>query len=486
MHEQDLGGLAGELAARLPKTARVLQLEVERGNLLPWLKGSGFENLYGASRLSQVYDLPDYTSIRYMRTWATRTHLPQSFVDCCVLTRSPSRAEVGDILEILRPEGLAVLPEAGAGAAESGFERAGSIGGKMVLLEKTVGAEPHSGDVSILSYSDSGGGIGEYARLLEERFREAGVRAEIVRGPESATADDVLVEYANGLAGGKRLVQDVRELVVKGRRVLVEVHDTLERFSKEDRRHLQEQALLLYRANEAAERDAVKRYVVVPHASYATLPILGPREAGGTAIGSFGFAARYKRYPLIARAARRLGVPLRLMVSVNGEVSPARTAESLSELGNELGVPIRGAGSYSSAGVEARVGFFTPAEIEEEMGRCSHVVFAHTTSGFHQSGVMTMAKRFARPIVALDSFQARQAQVLRVDSFTRGQGISDATRAFGASLLHRKVELGKYLGRLKGVLTGRRLDSSFLEGHSELSRDEDGFEYLRAVLRFPT
>ena len=97
-----------------------------------------------------------------------------------------------------------------------------------------------------------------------------------------------------------------------------------------------------------------------------------------------------------------------------------------------------------------------------------------------------MAKRFSRPIVALDSFQSRQAQTLRVKSFFKSQAVWDAVKSFGASFLHRRFEFGALVGNLGGILTSGSLSTKFLESHTtELSRDEDGFEYLLAALQQP-
>lgn len=489
MREDGLRALTSEIANKVPdRRASVVELEVERGNLLVDLHGMGYSRLYGTSSRRSVYDLPYNTSVRYLYSRSTQTHLPPSFADCCVLLRSPSLAEVGRLAELLKGRGVAFFRTPSGMSSDQMarlcFQKVGEVGDGMGCWQRSETSEGQTSHaVSILTYSTAAGGIGEYARLLADRFSSAGWKAEIVDSARDAPESNVVVEYANGLSRGSGLVQDVELLTAEGRMVVVEVHDTLERFRQEERLRLQRRAILAYRANEAAERDGIKRYVVVPHASYINMPALPTRRAGELVLGSFGFAAKYKRYPLIAMLAHKLGVPLRLMVSLNDEIGRERSMMALKELEPEFGSPIPGPGSYTSGGVELKVGFFEAAEIAEAMEGCSHIVFAHTTSNLHQSGAMAMAKRFSRPIVALDSFQARQAQAVRVKSFFKAQAMGDAVRSFGASLLHRRLELGALIGNLGGILAKESLSTEFLESHStELSRDEDGFEYLSAVL----
>jgi hypothetical protein len=85
--------------------------------------------------------------------------------------------------------------------------------------------------------------------------------------------------------------------------------------------------------------------------------------------------------------------------------------------------------------------------------------------------------------VAIDSFQARQAQVVRVKSFTKLEALGDSARSFGAALLHRRLELGRLLWDTAGIISEESISREFLSSHSrDLSRDEDGFDYMKAIL----
>jgi hypothetical protein len=487
--------IATAVAQRLDeKTLRIVHLEVEDGGLLTILRELGYTKLYGTSSSRAVYDSPHSTSIRYLYSRTSQTHFPPCFFDCCVALRLESTKELGSVSEGLREGGIAVLAERrNLDPTKVGFKRVGGVTDQIALFQKVDATKAIEGSsmldagISILSYSLEQGGIGEYTRLLEERLSTAcGKKAEVVSEPGEASAGTVIVEYANGLVRGRRLVEDVAFLTGRGKNVLVEIHDTLERFDPGDRQRLQGLCTLAYRANEAAERDRVTDYFLLPHLSFANVDPLPFKKVPETVLGSFGFAARYKRTGLLIRMARRLGVPLNLMISINKEVGIAKSTDVLKQLEPELGSPVEGEGEYSRDGVTLRVGFFGVSEIAREMSSCSHIIFAHTSSNFQHSGVMTLAKRFTRPIVAIDSFQAKQAQVVRVKSFTKMSALGDSVRSFGASFLDGRLELGKLLYDARGIIFRKSITRDFLLEHTaDLSRDEDGFEYLKAILERP-
>lgn len=488
----ELSQAASELAARVTdRRAHIVELDIGDENILQPLHEMGYSKLYGTSARQKVYDMPHYTSIRYLYSGSSRTHFPPFFFDCCVALGPRTQVNLGEVSEILKQDGLLVIPPSREmevrGAARFGLEKTYSVGAALDCYRKTRGDKPRREKaVSILVYAKGAGGIAEYARLLARRFAETGASAEIVESPQEVSSETALVEYANGLARGRDLLNDVKGLTAQGKRVLVEVHDTLERFPQKERTWLQGVALLLYRANESAERDGVTRYFLAPHTSYTPVPLLPPETKAGVTLGSFGFAARYKRTHLLVRLARRLNVPLRLMVSLNEETGVEKSLEATRQLAVELGTAITGPGTYRSGDLEVRVGFFAMSEISEEMAGCSHIIFAHTSSNLPHSGVMTLAKRFSRPIVALESFQARQAQVVRTQSFFKLQALQDASRSFAAQLLHRKPEVRRFLGAVARIASEQSLSKEFLVTHSaELSRDEDGFEYIDAVLSHP-
>jgi hypothetical protein len=95
-----------------------------------------------------------------------------------------------------------------------------------------------------------------------------------------------------------------------------------------------------------------------------------------------------------------------------------------------------------------------------------------------------MAKRFARPIVATDSFQAKQAQVLRVKSFSKPAALEYSAKSFAAALRNGRFEAARAVSDVTGIISKESISRDYLLLHySDLSRDEDGFDYLEAILR---
>ncbi len=259
---------------------------------------------------------------------------------------------------------------------------------------------------------------------------------------------------------------------------------------------------MLYRANEVAEADHVSSYTLFPHLSYLNVPEL-PKRNVPCRLGSFGFASRGKRHEELILAARRLRIPLTLLLSINTEVGE-KVAEDMGQYAASLQ-------RRSGRDVELVCGFFSYEEIEQRLADCSHLIFT-TEGALSNSGSMQLAKRLKKPILSLESFQAQQAQVHQFGSLISGSAAVGMQLIFISSRLKYVIEerpeiagrLLKSLLRSKtrggairfGMRTLRdlfRVASSnrepitreFVETHTELSRDEDGLQYLYNVLHYP-
>jgi hypothetical protein len=256
-------------------------------------------------------------------------------------------------------------------------------------------------DLSILTYSVSGGGIAEYVGHLRTRLgNEFQISSEVVSDLNAAVSGTVLIEYQKDLPLGSRLLTDVQRLS-KSKKVLVEVHDHLSKFPVTDRTILSQTATLLYRCDEFARYDGVARYVVMPHLAYLDVPKMDSAYSGKVRLGWFGYAAKHKGLLRILRLARRLGVPVLLMASRNTE-----SADGVTQYQEAVEVAVR----HSGAEAEIKTGYFSPEEIVKGLNGCSHLVFAHTNQPT-ASGSIEFAKRAGRPILATNTFQSRLARI---------------------------------------------------------------------------
>ena len=150
----------------------------------------------------------------------------------------------------------------------------------------------------------------------------------------------------------------------------------------------------------------LRKFYVVPHIAY---PDLGVRaKPSGLKICSFGFAGRHKNFDKVCDLAIRLGVPCKLVITVN----------EAKKWGKELSLEIIAQlkSKYSKfSNVEIYDGFFADDEVLRLLSDCSHIVFAQDDTG-GVSGSYRFPVGLGVPIIATDSFQARDAQVIRVRS----------------------------------------------------------------------
>lgn len=449
----------------------------------------GYINLYAISSDTRVYRGPFNNQVRYLYGDPRSTHFPNSFFKAVVLedTQHDKRGAVWQEAERIVQDGGAIV----------------SPDGTVEKVEKP-GPVP-VGELDILLTVWGQGGITEYSQVLRERIlREWKVKVSVRASSADVEAEHVLVQFENGLPNASRIISDALDLASAGRSVYFDTHSAFSDFGAWNGYlpELEVKTKMLYRANEVAEADSVSRYYLFPHLSYLNVPELPPRSLP-LRLGSFGFAARGKRHEELILATRRLRVPLRLLLSINTEVSE-KVAEDMS--GYVASLQRR-----SGRDVEVVSGFFSYEEIERRLADCSHLIFT-TKSALSNSGSIQLAKRLNKPILSLESFQAQQAQVHQFACLTGG------SRAIGMQLVFASSRL-KYALRERPEMTARLLKSllrretrgavarfgarslmallrtassrrepisrGFLEAHTELSRDEDGLQYLYNVIHYP-
>lgn len=478
----------GALAEVAQKSDRVLVLGQWVSDAVNRLHHSGYSNLYALSPDRAVYGGPHNKKVRYVYGNPTRTHFPSNFFTAVLISEGRAGASQG-----LMPEAWRVTADGGVVVSQ----------GTHTRVTKT-GPVPLN-EVDILFGLEGRGGISEYTRVMRDRIvREWGVTARIARTKAEVEAQSVIVQFENGLPNAERIILDSLDLAASGHTVYFDVHAAFSDFGVWNGYlpELEANTRMLYRANEVAEADGVEDYSLLPHLSYRNVPELAARRER-VRLGSFGFASRGKRHEDLIYMARRLRVPLTLLLSVNTEVSE-KVAEDMRRY-------IASLQRLAGDGIEIIDGFFSYEEIEARLARCSHLIFT-TKSALSNSGSIQFAKRMNKPILSLASFQAQQAQVHQFDSLT------DRRTAVGRQLLsissrivyavrerpettarvlrslftreRRAVALGvgtQLLGDLCRAVSSNRMPISraFIDEHVELSRDEDGLEYLYHSLRFP-
>ncbi len=509
----------------IQKDTRILDLGGFNDTCLWTLHLSGYSKLYDISPIHAIYNQPYYTKIRYLFGHEEKTHFPKSFFDIVLcLNRANSAGESEpkfyEASRILRPNGLLIISSdieqinkliesankhsfqllseevrsANPGDSQVSQKENMSYSNTSVLLcFKKLGEDSAKlpSQISILSYSDEKGGISEYVEVLSGRLKsEWQMDVQIARDSKEVLFDTVIVEYSRGLGRAERLIHDVDYLRSQNKTVIIENHDTISKLTVGERIRLQNEATLTYKANEIGERDKIEKYYLYPHISYMNVPLQPYENRDKICLGTFGFAFNYKNLDEIAWLAKKLKVKAKLLISINQEVGREEGQEVIRKLKRIkwLHVFQREESSRIAAenGIIAKIGFFTLQEVVEELKGCSHIVFAHG-SGPSNSGVMTFAKRLSRPIVATDSFQARQAQVIRVGVFSKFLVFQKKIKSLMVGLTRgQRPNFVEFIRETYNLVADRttRISLLFLKEHSEeLARDEDGLPYLVAILQ---
>ncbi|MFH7904043.1 MAG: methyltransferase domain-containing protein [Candidatus Aenigmatarchaeota archaeon] len=317
-------------------------------------------------------------------------------------------------------------------------------------------------EVNIISPMRPNEGITIYSEHLKRRFEEIGIKVNLCKDyKECKKGVPTIFEYETGL------LQDIRKLP---RNVLIEIHSTVpdilslflrligaRGYGKSSsqvswplsiriKRYVMNfpfmlrnilafrKYTVLVRANEFGPKNM--KYYIMPHILY---PDFGIRaNPKNICLGSFGFAFPFKNFDKICELAIRLNVPLKLLLSINRSNDVAeKTCRLYANYIKER------YGKYKN--IKIKIGFFTDEEILRELSECSHIIFAQSETK-QTSGSYRFPLQLGIPIIATESFQAKEAQVYRVKSLDE--------------------------------ITTEKLKEEFKE---PINMD-DGFEYLLAIL----
>ncbi|MEM0117532.1 MAG: hypothetical protein QXV32_03720 [Conexivisphaerales archaeon] len=465
-----------------------------------------YRNLYCIDSDKDIYNSPFYTAIRYVYGEPSDTHFPPSFFKMVVFVDAGKR----DINERILSEALRVVEPGGYvakivhrrrtsefGDQEEGFGKIQVVkaaGIDLVVYRKGPGfstLQQNLRGISLLSYTKDRGGISEYSRNLKNRIQnELGIEVQEISEPSETRFDIVLIEFESGLSGAKNLLEDVAFLKNLSKNIVIEVHDWLTRFrfTQSDVKFLENNTMLLYRTNENALFDKAKNYYLCPHVAYRTLSATNNLEEntnGSIVIGSFGFASHSKKFVSIIRLALALKVEARLVISQNEERDLNIYKDVISRLQSFRGVRVvhnRERSEIYINNIIVKLGYLNEDQLYSFLSGCSHFVFSHK-SNYWASGAMTYAKQLRKPILALDSFQARQAQVFRVKIFSRKDEIFDGLHSLIRSIYKLDAEgVKSSFSKIYNGVRYRSVSLSDFEKCRDIPRDEDGLIYIHKII----
>lgn len=486
--------------ANLSKSDRIFFSNAYKNDTLQLICSLGFYRLIGMDTFEDIYDQPNYWKIKFYRGDILETHLPPNlfkayFAINTIEYLSSQRRNIYFLIKKFLIEAQRIIDDNGyliitstlgdtfihknkftvlgpnnidyilSTAKSYGFDLISGINfdyidkpltkngvkyTKIFLvfkLHKTILASPTK-IVNIISPMAGVDGITIYAENLKIRFEEAGIKVNLVSDyTECDKSYPVIYEYEPSLY----------RILPRNKNVYIEAHSTDLRIIRiayllikkhsirkaalllSQRISLKRHARLMIRSRDLVGKflHGLRNYYIMPHIAY---PDKGIRaHPKGLSIGSFGFALPFKNFDKICDLAIRLNVPCVLLLSVNDasksgfEISK-KTIKKLKE-------------KYEhNENIKIRYGFFSDEEILRYLSNCSHIIFAQEDSS-QTSGSYRFPVQLNVPIIATNSFQAKESQVIRVKSLDE-------------------------------------LDIAKLEAIRDRINLDDGFEYLLNIIRF--
>lgn len=481
---------------------RTLILRPEINPVFTYLaKSNKIENLYGISESSDIYNSPNNIHTRYIWGNPENTHFPDSFFSITFCDGSTlSHSMIDECKRLLRPDGrLCVLSEdfkstcidvisskqnkRGILELEDQFSIGeANISVKVYRIKKEALKKVNPQVIFLKSYSEGKGGISKHCEILKYRFwNDYGIKCTDL-STQSVTDSIVLIEHHPRLLNDEVFLNDIKQLVAANNLVYIELHSLL-RCSKETKKYIEENTVLLYRSNENAKEDGVTHYNLFPVIAYSNINVNKPSNTS-TLLGTFGYPFKHKGLDEIIDFSIREKLPLEAYLSVNNE-----TKENATVTANEL--------ARINANKKDNVRIFTDYlednELANRLSRCTHILFGNK-GGFDASGTMQFAKRLHRPIIAIDSLQSRMAQTYRVKYFSsktlaiKREAILlvnriMAYRTFKGGYLTLSFILNDFFSSLFFILKNKGLTASDLNYCQEINREEDGMKYLILYIR---
>jgi SAM-dependent methyltransferase len=238
-------------------------------------------------------------------------------------------------------------------------------------------------------------GIAEQAKYLAERLNAQVVpSSRVVKGRKDAVIVEFLYNSITELADELRHASKVSPLVV------LDCHDVYPWLWLLSRKYV-----ICMKSIDDAATCGLGRVVVagllIPELRIKHRP--APKQIS---LGCFGFSLPGKNFDKTMRLAKRLGVKCKIVTSVN-TASPY-----LEKLSKQHLSYLKATANSNTEIIEV---FGNESKIVAHLQECSHIVFAEEY-GIPVSASMKVAALSGRPIIAMNTRQAREAGALLVDT----------------------------------------------------------------------
>jgi SAM-dependent methyltransferase len=441
MHDNYEKKLVGNAEAFLKSNAgllanrRVLLLNVSK-ELSSALNVIGNLNskVVALGETDEVYDLPLYWRIKYIKASLSEVRFPHSLFDVvAIFTNSskklPSEA-FAELARISKPNArlyLFLLSEDALEAREdyiklsgNSFELANDEGSVLVFYNRKAESRRHVNMIYVYHPNLEGDGITEYARHLIYRLRKRGFNVVEGLPQEEDESNFVLVEFEEWLS----LLNKIKKLEELPRNSYVEVHSKTLHKPRGDLTYLYHGVPSHY----GLDFSGIPWYYV-PHIAYE---IELPESKKTYDYCSFGFWSRFKHFDQL----RKLKGRKKLVTSFNYAMFDDNFINFFKDLCKmKLGHPldvICGTSLLSSKNLRRLVklrcsllrffnvkvvikDYIPHDELIRELSECKAFVFFQDTDA-PSSGSMRLAAALGVPVYAKDNLRAKEAQVFRFRS----------------------------------------------------------------------
>lgn len=460
---------------------RILEVEPAKDNILMLLLSKGYKKLFGIGATESIYNLPSYHYIKYTYGNPQKTHFPNNFFDFIISINLSQTNNVtlfiSEMTRIISDNGVLVLRSSNNSDSLSVSSNIGNNlelissfpvsenGPKNLCIMKSTKTtnQNHIDDIFII-HPHLGMNDSHYCLHLRDKFINDGMNACVVKSevevPENAIKifelesgqyfrlpldHNCIIETHSIVISSKSLKTKIKVAALRGLAVFFNKYRKLERkyiemltWEKYYKDNIKQYKNLLLRSNEFGDYLGVDRYALMPHISYGVHIKDGDRISE-LKIGSFGAAKRYKHFEKICGLGIRLNIPVIVVATIVNEPLAKEESEKTAKwLVNKF---------KNFKNIQIITGYFTDEEIAEKLSSCTHLIFDQEEGRFWTSGSMRFAAALGKPVIAKDSWQAKEAQVIRV------KRIDDIT-------------------------------IDFLETHKDPPIIQDGYEYLRNYLLF--
>jgi hypothetical protein len=379
----------------------------------------------------EVYDLPFYWRIKYIKASLSEVRFPHSLFDGVALfmnssKRLPSEA-FAELARISKPNArlyLFLLSEDALEAKEDyikllgdSFELTNDEGSVLVFYNRKAESRRSVNTIYVYHPNLEGDGITEYARHLIYRLRKRGLN--VVEGlPQEEDEDDfILVEFEEELS----LRNKIKKLEELPRNSYVEVHSKTLHKLRGDLTYLYHAVPSHY----GLDFSGIPWYYV-PHIAYE---IELPESKKTYDYCSFGFWFRFKHFDRI----RKLKGRKKLVMSFNYKMFDDNFIKDSCRktLGRPLDVicstPLISSKNFRRL-IKLRYSLLRPFNVKvvikdyiphdeliRELSECKAFIFFHDTDD-PSSGSMRLAAALGVPVYAKDNMRAKEAQVIRYRS----------------------------------------------------------------------